>query len=182
MISTPSTSPEPIETKENESPSSLLSCSPHKSSLMTSKTDYELSRESMLSSPGHQLFAQQPKNNFPISSLISSGVSNRVSSADFLNSSSLMSNAMSNIRHPFYLPNQSGVSFFDRNPFLREFSIPSHFVPPFSSIKTSLFNAFNEKYVHTFAYWYIWSHLNVFHFLVTKKTDQVSLQRTLTVC
>lgn len=146
MISTPSTSPEPIETKENESPSSLLSCSPHKSPLMPSKSDYELSREAMLSSPGHQLFSQQPKNNFPISSLISSGVSNRVSSADFLNSPSLMSN----IRHPFYLPNQSGVSFFDRNPFLREFSIPPHFVPPFSSIKTSFFNAFNEKYVSVF--------------------------------
>lgn len=135
MISTPSTSPEPIEAKENESPT-MTACGQHKTNPLH-KSEYELSTESLLSSPT-QMLASHPKSNFPISSLISGGMSVRSHSSEFVNAPSLMSS----MRHPFYLPNQSGMSFFDRNPFLREFAIPPHFVPPFSTIKTSLFNAF----------------------------------------
>lgn len=139
VVSTPSTSPEPIETKENESP---LSLSPNK----IKSNGFELSNESLITSPNH-LFGTPPKSNFPISSLIAGsggggGLPNRNHNSDFLTNPSLMST----IRHPFYLSNQSSVSFFERNAFLRDFSIPSHFVPPFNSIKSSLFNAFaNEK-------------------------------------
>lgn len=141
LISTPSTSPEPVEAKENESPSLpnvTLSNGPPKITLPTSqKANYELCTENFINSSP----LLHHKSNFPISSLISTRACNN---SDFINSSAFISS----IRHPFYLANQGGVSLFDRNPFFREISMSPHFVPPFNSIKNSLFSAFNtnDKY------------------------------------
>lgn len=90
------------------------------------------------------------KSNFPISSLISNNSSlngnviNR--NTDFMNNHGPASSFISSVKHPFY---QSGVSLFDRSPFFREISMSSPFVPPFSNLQNSLFNAFNNHHHNT---------------------------------
>lgn len=153
LISTPSTSPEPIESKENESPMNS------NSKLMMDKLimpEVNYSSDNNKQHQAHIQLQQQPlpqvPSSFPISSLLNNNtVGNNslspsklppgaaVSGADFL---STQSSFISSLRNPFY---QNSVSLFDRNSFFREISMSSHFVPPFNSIKNSLFSAFNAN-------------------------------------
>lgn len=132
IISTPSTSPEPVEAKENESPADVSPTSGKPT--IGPKSSYEL-RPDGFSPASTASTLLHHKSNFPISSLISSRA---CTNSDFINTPAFISS----IRHPFY---QSGVSLFDRSPFFREISMPPHFVPPFNSIKSSLFSAFNSN-------------------------------------